>query len=249
MSLARIDDKTRTEPVPGGRRVERTCPACAERATFVEHRPAQSFRRYLLDEPGAPAMGRLLACSACGARFRASEDAFVDEPRASPPREGDVEVRVRADDDPVAEARGDAAPKRRRGREDDVDDDAESEGWRDALASAAAQVGEAVGKAGDVLAPAAQRAGDAVVPVLSRTGENARELLEEARGGLGPLARRATGGVESLWRRLRAEVGGRDEDEDEDDDDDLPSSRELDPEKAAVLRRFEELERKLAKKK
>ncbi|MCB9595857.1 MAG: hypothetical protein H6719_24260 [Sandaracinaceae bacterium] len=121
-------------------------------------------------------------------------------------------------------------------------------GWRGALADAAAQVTDAVGKAGVALGPAAQKAGEALGPAWERASENARDLFGEAREGIAPLAKKASESVGDALRRLRAEVGDHDDDEDRDDDADVPeSARETDPEKAAVLRRFEELERKMKK--
>lgn len=121
-------------------------------------------------------------------------------------------------------------------------------GWRGALSSAAAQVGEAVGKAGEALGPAAQKAGEALGPAWDRASENARDLFDEAREGLGPLAKKAGESVGDALRRLRAAAEG--EEHDELADDDRPESeRETDPEKAAVLRRFEALEKKLKREK
>jgi len=99
-------------------------------------------------------------------------------------------------------------------------------GWQNALASAAGQVKDAAQKAGDALAPAWEQASD-----------NARDLLDDARDGLAPLARKASAEVGDAFRRLRVE-----------DEPELPeSAREKDPLKADVLRRFEELERRMKK--
>lgn len=123
-------------------------------------------------------------------------------------------------------------------------------GWRAVLS----QVGEAVGKAGGALGPAAQKAGEAIGPAWDRASENARELFEEAKDGIGPMAKRAGESVSDALRRLRASIedgGAEDDDDDEpEEEDDRPESeRERDPEKAAVLRRFEELERKMKNRK
>lgn len=107
-----------------------------------------------------------------------------------------------------------------------------AEGWRHALSSAAGS-----------LTDAATKAGAALGPLLGRAGENAREIFEEAREGIAPLAKKAGVELGDAFRKLRihgADVHALD------DDGDLPeSARESDPEKAAVLRRFEELEKRL----
>ncbi|MEZ4337878.1 MAG: hypothetical protein R3B82_14765 [Sandaracinaceae bacterium] len=123
-------------------------------------------------------------------------------------------------------------------------------GWRGALTHAAAQVGEAVGKAGEALGPAASKAGEALGPAWDRASENARELFEEAREGLGPIAKKAGESVSDAWKRLRAAAEGDDDEADETDEEPLPeSARERDPEKAAVLRKFEALEKRLKEEK
>ncbi len=105
-------------------------------------------------------------------------------------------------------------------------------GWRGAFATAAGQV-----------KGAAQKAGEAIAPVWEQASENARELLEGAREGIGPIARKAGEGVGDAFRRLRIEEDGV---HDLDEEEKLPeSAREKDPYKADVLRRFEELERRL----
>lgn len=106
-----------------------------------------------------------------------------------------------------------------------------AEGWKHALSSAADSVGSAVSKAGDALGP-----------MLERASENARDVFEEA----SPLAKRAGASISDALRRLRRELGDTGDD---DDDEDLPeSAREEDPEKAAVLKRFEELEARMKEK-
>lgn len=103
-----------------------------------------------------------------------------------------------------------------------------AKGWQGALSSAAGSVTDA-----------ATRAGAAIAPMLQQASENARDMFEDAREGLAPLARKATEEIGDAFRRIRIEG-------DDEDDEDLPeSAREKDPEKAAVLRRFEELEKRL----
>lgn len=106
-----------------------------------------------------------------------------------------------------------------------------AEGWRQALDRAADSVTGAVG-----------RAGEAVGPLWKQASENARGLYEEAAGGLGPLAKKASASLGKLGeevgasvRRLREEAPERER---------RPSEEEEDPEKAALLKRFEELEKK-----
>lgn len=110
-------------------------------------------------------------------------------------------------------------------------------GWRDALDRAADSVTGAVGKAGQALGP-----------IVEQASGNARELYEDAARGIGPLAKKASEGLGRLgeevgatFRRLRAE----------DDEGEPPRRRRIpeeeDPEKAALLRRFEALEKKLKK--
>lgn len=114
-----------------------------------------------------------------------------------------------------------------------------AEGWQNALSSAAGSVTDAATKARAALAP-----------MLQQAGENAKDMLEDAREGFAPLARKATEEIGDAFRKLRIEGDEvRDlDDHDEEDDSDLPeSAREKDPEKAAVLRRFEELEKRLKK--
>ncbi len=120
-------------------------------------------------------------------------------------------------------------------------------GWRAVLS----QVGDVVGKAGGALGPAAQKAGEAIGPAWERASENARDLFEEAKEGIGPLAKKAGESVSDALRRLRASMGdeGEDEEEEREEDERPESERETDPEKAAVLRRFEALERKMKARK
>ena len=108
--------------------------------------------------------------------------------------------------------------------------------WRRALSSAAEQVSGAVQKAGDALAPAWEQA-----------SENAKELYDEAKEGLLPLAKKAGEGVEDAFRRLRVE-GDSLRELDRHERDEPESARERDPEKAALLRRFEALERRMKEK-
>lgn len=116
--------------------------------------------------------------------------------------------------------------------------------WREAVSSAAEQAKQAMGKAGDAIAPAMEKAGDAIGPAWERASENAKDLYEEAREGLAPLAKNVSESVGDALRRFRERDGG-DRDDEPVDDDRPESERETDPEKAAVLRRFEELEKKL----
>lgn len=109
-----------------------------------------------------------------------------------------------------------------------------AEGWRQALERAGESVTGAVGKAGE-----------AIGPLWKQASENAKELYEDAAEGLGPLAKKATAGLGKLGeevgaglRRLRDEPPRRPRTE---------SEEEEDPEKAALLKRFEELEKKQKK--
>lgn len=121
------------------------------------------------------------------------------------------------------------------------------EGWRKALSSlssAAGSVGSAVSKASDAIAPVLERAGVNAREVFEDASEGIAPLAKKAGEGVAPLARRASEGIEGALRRLRVELG--ESDDEEEPDEELPeSAREKDPEKAAVLRRFEALEKKL----
>ena len=111
-----------------------------------------------------------------------------------------------------------------------------AEGWRHALASAAGS-----------LTDAATKAGAALGPLLGRAGENARGIFDEAREGIAPLAKKAGAELGDAFRKLRIQGDDvRELDDAGDPSGDLPESAlEKDPEKAAVLRRFEELEKRM----
>lgn len=126
----------------------------------------------------------------------------------------------------------------------------EAEGWREALDKAQETVSGAAKRAGEAIGPALDNA----APMAKRAGDNVRELLAEAGESLGPLAKKAQEGIGQAFGSVSEELRrlGRDDDdddlEDDEDDEDLPeSARERDPEKAALLRKFEELERKQKK--
>ncbi len=108
-----------------------------------------------------------------------------------------------------------------------------AQGWQSALSDAAGS-----------LTDAATKAGAAIAPMLQQAGERTRDMLEDARDGFAPLARKATEEIGDAFRKLRIEG---DEVRDLDDEDLPESEREKDPEKAAVLRRFEELEKRMKK--
>jgi len=115
---------------------------------------------------------------------------------------------------------------------------ATARGWQEALDRAADRVGGAV-----------SRAGEALGPVLDQASDNARELYEDASDNLAPWAKRASEGLGEAWGRLTEEVGAgvRRLRSDPKRGREPPRSgaEEPDPEKAALLKRFEELERKL----
>lgn len=117
------------------------------------------------------------------------------------------------------------------------------DGWRTAFDDAAKCVGGAVEKAGEALGP-----------MWEHAAANAQKILGDASHTLGPLAKKAGEGLGEAFgklgdevgagvRRLRSEGAGGGE-RDRDEDDRPESEREPDPEKAALLRRFEELEKK-----
>jgi len=212
-----IGRRTKTERVPGGIVVERDCPACGAHASFYERRAVSSFRLYFLDVFDYDTQ-RVMACGACGTLFATDE-------HGAPSREN-------------------------------------AEGWRraldkvsDAAKRASERLGPAFESASENARGAFDGAGENLGPMAQRASENVRELWEDASEALGPLAKRASEGVGGAFdgvnaelRRLQAELGEEPEEDDapEAEDDDLPpSARERDPEKAAVLRRFEELEKKL----
>jgi hypothetical protein len=117
------------------------------------------------------------------------------------------------------------------------------DGWRHAFDDAAKSVGGAV-----------ERAGEALGPMWEQAAANAQKLLGDASDTLGPLAKKAGEGLGEAFGKLGDEVGagvrrlrgeGLGQEGDEAEDDDRPESeREPDPEKAALLRRFEELEKR-----
>ena len=65
-------DKHRTEPVPGGREVSRTCSKCGERATFRERVVSKQFRLYFIDM-FTHGTHHVLECGACGTAFVTDE--------------------------------------------------------------------------------------------------------------------------------------------------------------------------------
>lgn len=114
------------------------------------------------------------------------------------------------------------------------------DGWRSAFDDAAKSVGGAV-----------ERAGEALAPIWEQAAANARTLFGDASETLGPLARKAGEGLGEAFGKLGDGVGAgvrrlrHDSASERSDEDDRPESeRETDPEKAALLRRFEELEKK-----
>lgn len=127
----------------------------------------------------------------------------------------------------------------------------DAEGWREALDKAQETVSGAAKRAGEALGPALENA----APMAKRAGDNVRELFTEAGEALGPLAKKAQEGLGQAFGTVSEElrrIGGEDDEAFDDDEDveeeELPeSARERDPEKRDLLRRFEELERKLKK--
>jgi hypothetical protein len=116
---------------------------------------------------------------------------------------------------------------------------ATARGWKEALDSAADRVGGAV-----------SRAGEALGPMWEQASENARELYEDASESLAPWAKRASEGLGEAVGRLTEEVDSgmrrlRNEPEPKRERPRAESEEEPDPEKAALLKRFEELERKM----
>lgn len=187
-----IGNRTKTERVPGGARVDRDCPACGEHATFYERRAVRTFRLYFLDVFDYDTQ-RVMACGACGTLFATDEHGV-----------------------PSAQT---------------------AEGWRRALDTAAERVGDAV-----------DRARTAASPVWRQASENARELMSGASEELGPWAKRASESVGTALGRFGEEVerGVRRLRRDETADEAPQTRREVDPdpEKEALRKRFEALEKK-----
>ncbi|RZO64310.1 MAG: zinc-ribbon domain-containing protein [Sandaracinaceae bacterium] len=105
-------------------------------------------------------------------------------------------------------------------------------GWQSALEDAASSV-----------STAAKNAGRALGPWLEQAKENVRELYDDATETVAPLAKRAGEGLGEAAKRVTERRPGPDEARDAPGDDDRPEwEREPDPEKAALLKRFAELE-------
>lgn len=80
---------------------------------------------------------------------------------------------------------------------------------------------------------AVDRASEAAIPLWERASEAAKDALELASEGLGPLAKKAGEALDRIKENAKAVTKREEPDEDED------------PEKADLLRRFAELEKKM----
>ncbi|MGE0784479.1 MAG: hypothetical protein AB7S26_02245 [Sandaracinaceae bacterium] len=128
-----------------------------------------------------------------------------------------------------------------------------AEGWRVAIDRAATQLGAAAKTASKGIGPAFEEAKHALERAIEgstetreKIGENARTVFGDAAETLSPLAEKAGQGLRDAWSALGEGLRslGEDGGEERDEDDEPESARESDPEKAELLRRFEELERK-----
>ncbi|MBZ0116803.1 MAG: hypothetical protein K8H88_07405 [Sandaracinaceae bacterium] len=73
-----IGHRVKTEPVPGGARVERVCERCGEHAVFYERRMVRTLQVYFLDVLDYDNR-RVMACGACGALYATDEPAGDDQ--------------------------------------------------------------------------------------------------------------------------------------------------------------------------
>jgi hypothetical protein len=185
-----IGNRTKTERVPDGARVERDCPACGEHATFHERRAVRTFRLYFLDVFDYDRQ-RVMACGACGTLFATDEHGAPSAPTAEGWRRA-LETAADRVGDAVSRAQEAARPA-----------------WQQATDNAR----ELVADASEELRPWAARASEGVGAALGRLGQEVERGVRRLRDTeLRDLVAPDESDDESDQEREDERLGGRDDD-------------------------------------